>query len=144
MDQLLIRATRMAQEEPSPEDVIIIADRDSTLSWERLVRRSLHLISAVKLYRIMTTELAELAGQSGPKMNKDQGAGKPMVMVTKHEVTTRQVLKPSKGTKAECGFNPLTCQHAEIKARGYHTYWFTCTQCGTRWPRAANEKLSDQ
>ena len=67
----------------------------------------------------------------------------PVIKVTREQLLSRKILKPS--NSAKCMFVDATeCIHPQqyIADRGGRTFWFTCTRCGTRWPRTEFEKLN--
>ena len=115
--------------------------RDAEKCWRRIVLRQL-LCWQVASRQVLLTELIDIE----PKKTSEQTwafEGPSKRIISRTELFLRAKLPPGKSVRE--GFVPASeCRHREIVRRGGKTFWLTCRQCNSRWPREQDEFLEAQ
>ena len=139
----------LAEEKPRPlgPETIMIIDRHPDVSWRRLSLRVL-LLSRVAWHQAVLMEVSNMVPYRF-RMNENREVQSPGSSsnqrgktIAKMQLLLRKQLSKSQSPKVTG--EPSLCHHEDIIARGGggKKLWWTCRQCGTRWPREDKEVLS--
>ena len=113
--------------------------REPLESWRRLVLRAMYLAVQVHWEGLFEELLATVR-------NREDRMLVPTIenatLVTRGEIMMRQELTRSKGKDILLDIEDCSHQLIYFKARGGKTKWWTCTGCGSRWPRFDLEQLA--
>ena len=133
---------RSARTEETEEYDMGVSDvwiRDPQESWRRVILRAMYLAVQVHWEGLFEELLATTR-------NREDRMIAPTIenvkLVTRGEIMMRESLSRSKAKEIMLEVAECTHQLIYFKARGGKTKWWTCTGCGSRWPRFDLEELA--
>ena len=128
------------KKEPKDEDFQLPAVRDPDDGWRRVYLR-LEIVQLAAWNQTLLLELTTLPSRKKSVRLEDMFEDEKMVYVARAQIISRETLKKS-GSMRHCGPKD-ECTHTILYKRGGRILWWTCSYCGTRWPRRDNEILKD-
>ena len=144
MSSLLQRAQVVQQKVEKREDqkseVILVEDFENfeaTAAWRRLTSKAM-MVTHVAMLNQAVQDMSSL---NKPTSNPSGSKGKTLVPF--EEVIARNRLTMSQDLATVDTKDPRTCKHTKkLFNRGNaHALWYTCQECGARWPHKQNETV---
>ena len=130
---------KVEKREDQKSEVILMEDLnfEATAAWRRLTSKAM-MVTHVAMLNQAVQDMSSL---NKPTSNPSGSKGNTLVPF--EEVIARNRLTMSQDLATVDTKDPRTCKHTKkLFNRGNaHALWYTCQECGARWPRKQNETV---